>query len=129
MLDTNTIGYLMRNEPRVAQRVADTQASKLCASAVTEGEVRFGIAKRGGDAKLDAAASGLFATLQVLPWTRATAAVYGKLRAELQQRGRPLAPLDTMIAAHAIEQGAVLVTSDRALLSTPGLSSEDWLAP
>ena len=34
-----------------------------------------------------------------------------------------------MIAAHSVERGLTLVTNDRALLSTPGLASEDWLEP
>ena len=129
MLDTNTIGYLMRKNPRVLRRLADAPAVGMCASVVTEGEVRFGLAKRRGNTALEAAANAFFATIEVLPWTRSTATVYGKLRAELERRGRPLQPLDMMIAAHAIEQLAVLVTSDYALLSIPGLTSEDWVAP
>ncbi len=39
-----------------------------------------------------------------------------------------LGALDLMIAAHAIERGAVLVTSDRAFGAAPGLSVEDWTA-
>ncbi len=129
MLDTNTIGYLMRKNPRIARRLADIPAAEICASAVTEGEVRFGLAKRPGNSALEAAIDAFFETIDILPWTRATAAVYGRFRAELQGRGRPLAPLDMMIAAHALEQGAVLVSSDRALVATPGLTCEDWLAP
>lgn len=128
MLDTNTIGYLMRKNPRVARRLADIPSGQICASAVTEGEVRFGLAKRPGNAPLEAAIDAFFATIDVLPWARSTAVVYGRLRAELERRGRPLAPLDLMIAAHALEQRAVLVTSDRALVAAPGLACEDWLA-
>jgi tRNA(fMet)-specific endonuclease VapC len=128
MLDTNTIGYLMRGDHRIARRLTDTPSAEICASAVTEGEVRFGLNKRQVGAKLEAAIETFFATIEVAPWTRSTAVVYGKLRAELKRLGRPLAPLDMMIAAHALELGATLITSDRALLSTPGLTAEDWLA-
>jgi len=129
MLDTNTIGYLMRKNPRISHRLADIPSAEICASAVTEGEVRFGLAKRPGNVPLKAAIDAFFATIDVLPWTRSTAAAYRELRADLERRGRPLAPLDMMIAAHAFEQGAVLVTTDRALLLAPGLTCEDWLAP
>ena len=40
----------------------------------------------------------------------------------------PPPPLDTMIADHALEFGATLIASDRALVSTPGLTVEGWLA-
>jgi tRNA(fMet)-specific endonuclease VapC len=129
MLDTNTISYLVHKNPLIARRLVDLRADEVCASVVTEGEVRFGIAKRGRDGPLEAAIDAFFETIDVFPWTRATAAVYGRLRADLERRGRPLAPLDTMIAAHALEAGAVLVTSDRALLSAPGLTVENWLDP
>jgi tRNA(fMet)-specific endonuclease VapC len=128
MLDTNTIGYLMRRHARLAARVGSTPARQICASVVSEGEVRFGLARRGAGFKKTAMIEAFFETIAILPWTRATAAVYGRLRADLQRLGRPLAPLDTMIAAHALEAGAVLVTSDRALLGAPGLTCEDWLA-
>jgi tRNA(fMet)-specific endonuclease VapC len=129
MLDTNTIGYLMRSDPRIARRISDTPSAELCASAVTEGEVRFGLSKRKVSPAMEAAINAFFTSIHVAPWTRSTATIYGKFRADLQRQGRPLAPLDMMIAAHALELGAVLVTSDRAILSTPGLASEDWLAP
>ena len=128
MLDTNTIGYLMRKHPQVARRLSDTPAAEVCASVVTEREVRFGLAKRGVGSILEAATDAFFATFKVLPWTRSTAAVYGKLRASRERRGRRLQPLDMMIAARSHERGLTLVTNDRALLSTPGLTSEDWLA-
>ena len=128
MLDTNTVGYIMRADPRALARLAAIPESSVCASAVTEGEVRFGLAKRGAGLARRAAIDAFFETIDVLPWTSATAAVYGRLRADLQRLGRPLAPLDMMIAAHALETSAILVTSDRALLGAPGLTCEDWLA-
>ena len=126
MLDTNTISYLMRKHPRVLARLDNAGVRRLCVSVVTEAEVRFGVAKRGAPAR-ETAIQTFFEAVAVLPWTSATAAVYAAFRVDLEQRGRPLAPLDMMIAAHALEAGAVLVTSDRALLNTPGLVCEDWL--
>jgi len=39
--------------------------------------------------------------------------------------GRPLAPLDLLIAAHALAAGCTLVTADRAFAQVPGLVVED----
>ncbi len=44
----------------------------------------------------------------------------------MERRGRPLGALDLMIAAHALEAGAVLITSDRAFHFVAGLKIEDW---
>ncbi len=66
------------------------------------------------------------AAVDVLPWTGATARRYATLRAELERRGRPLGALDLMIAAHAVERDALLVTNDRAFGSVPRLRVDDW---
>ncbi|WP_414223152.1 PIN domain-containing protein [Cupriavidus necator] len=37
--------------------------------------------------------------------------------------------LDLLIAAHALETGAVLATNDQAFRRLPGLVVEDWSVP
>jgi tRNA(fMet)-specific endonuclease VapC len=98
----------------------------LCVSAVTEGEMRFGLARRPEAKAPHAAVVELLRRLDVLPWTSATAQRYGMVRAELERRDRPLGPLDLMIAAHAVEAGAVLIASDRAFRFVAALEVEDW---
>ena len=68
----------------------------------------------------------VLAAIEVLAWSSATARRYATVRAELERRGRPLGALDLIIAAHAVEYDAVLVTNDRAFGAVPGLRLEDW---
>ena len=44
----------------------------------------------------------------------------------MERGGKSLAPLDMLIAAHALEAGATLVSNDRAFRHVPGLTVEDW---
>ena len=46
MLDTNTVSHLLRAHPSVARRVVAVPMASLCISAITEGELLFGLAKR-----------------------------------------------------------------------------------
>lgn len=46
----------------------------------------------------------------------------------MRRLGKALQPLDMLIAAHALEAGATLVSSDRAFRQVPGLAVEDWMA-
>jgi tRNA(fMet)-specific endonuclease VapC len=67
-----------------------------------------------------------FLRVTILPWDSEAARQYGQLRATLERTGRPLGNLDTMIAAHALALGAVLVTNDRAFSSIKKLTVENW---
>lgn len=126
MLDTNSVSHLVKRQSNLVKRVVGAPMAALCLSAVTEGEIRFGLARRPEAKVLHAAVAELLRRLDVLPWTSATAQRYGIVRAELERRGRPLGPLDLMIAAHAVEAGVALITSDRAFRFVAGIEIEDW---
>lgn len=123
LLDTNTISYIVKGTSAAsrAQLEAVESGHVVCVSAVTEAELHYGLAKRGPSPALQAAIENLLRMLQVLPWGRAEAKIYGRLRAQQEAAGKTLGNLDMMIAAHAITVGATLVTSDRAFLQVPDL--------
>lgn len=127
ILDTNIVSLLIHGRSASAAHRADELGSgSLCVSAVTYAEACFGLAKKPGARHLAAAADLLFAELDILPWTRETAETYGRLRADMKLIGKSLSPLDMLIAAHALEAGATLVSNDRAFRNVPGLPVEDW---
>jgi len=65
--------------------------------------------------------------ITVLDFDGHVAEEYGRVRAELEQNGTPIGPLDTLIAAHARKEKLVLVTNNtREFARVPGLSLEDW---
>jgi tRNA(fMet)-specific endonuclease VapC len=46
LLDTNAVSHLIKGHPAVAQRVVEVPMASRCISAITEGELLFGLAKR-----------------------------------------------------------------------------------
>jgi tRNA(fMet)-specific endonuclease VapC len=126
MLDTNTVSHLIKAHPAVARRVVAAPMAALCISAITKGELLFGLAKRPEAKRLHLAVREILRRVDVLPWDSAVAEHYGTVRAGLERKGRILAPLDLMIAAHALSIGAVLVTSDKAFGRIADLKLEDW---
>lgn len=128
MLDTNTVSYLIKAHPAVARRVVAASMASLCVSAITGGELLFGLAKRPDAKRLHIAVRELLRRVDVLPWSSAIAERYGVVRAEMERCGKILAPLDLLIAAHALDLGTVLVTSDQAFNQVNGLHVEDWTA-
>ena len=126
MLDTNMVGFLIRGRSAVLKRVTEAPPGALCISAVTKGEIAFGLNRRPADQLLRTAVTEFLRRVDVLPWDNEVANTYGVVRAELERLGNGLGALDMMIGVHALSLGAVLVTNDQAFRAVPGLSLEDW---
>ncbi|MBU2851080.1 type II toxin-antitoxin system VapC family toxin [Acidithiobacillus ferrivorans] len=126
MLDTNTVSHLLREHPVVTKRIVAVPMASLCISAITEGELLFGLAKRPTAKRLHVAVRQFLRRVDVLPWNSSTAEHYGIVRADMEKRGRILASLDLLIAAHALSVDAALVTNDKALSQMADLQIEDW---
>lgn len=126
MLDTNTVSHLIKAHPAVARRVVAASMASLCISAITEGELLFGLAKRPDAERLHHVVREFLRRVDVLAWDSAIAEHYGTVRADMERRGKILAPLDLLIATHALSLGAVLVTNDRAFGQVADLHVENW---
>ena len=120
MLDTNTASGLLKGQPNVAARLKAARPEQVCLCG-DGGRLLYGVAKRPEATRLRASVNEFLSAIDVLPWTSATARRYAALRAELERRGRPLGPLDLMIAAQAAEHDALLVTNDCTFGMVPGL--------
>jgi len=129
LLDTNTVSYLIKRHPQVTQHLLAVPMHSICISAITAGELAFGLAKRPEVVALKAAVNEFLRRVEVLPWDATVAQTYGALRAQMQSKGTPLAALDMQITAHAVHVNATLVTSDHAFLHIDQLLVENWIEP
>jgi len=128
MLDSNTIGNLLRNNANVTRRIASVDIRSLCISSIVEGEIQYGLARRPEARRLALAIEEFLKRVESVPWDSRAARHYGELRSRLEKRGNVLSPMDTLIAAHALSLGLTFVTGDKAFQSIEGLSVEDWTA-
>lgn len=98
-------------------------------SVVTVAELEYGAHKSARrDHNLQRLAHFL-ARFELAAFDQAAAEEYGQLRAALEERGKPIGPLDTLIAAQALALGAVLVTHNTSEFSrVPKLRVRDWIA-
>lgn len=129
MLDTNTVSYILKGlSPAARTRLTSLDQEEVaCISSITEGELWYGLTRVGASKRRRQALGDFLGRLQVLPWGRGEAAAYGAVRAKQEALGKPLGPLDTQIAAHAVAAGAVLVSSDAAFRRAAGLPGlENW---
>lgn len=127
MLDTDSVSYALRGEGRVAERLLEHRPSELCMSAVTLAELRFGADKRKSR-KLHRLIDTFAASVVALPFGVDAAAQFGRVAAALARKGAPIGGFDTMIAAHAIAEGLVLVTNNaKHFARVSGLRCDNWL--
>ena len=126
LLDTNTVSFLIKGHAGVAGRVLAVPMASLCISAITEGELLFGLAKRPDAKRLHLVVQEFLRRVEVLAWDSSVTAHYGRVGASLERQGKTLAPLDLLIASHALSLDAVLVTNDKAFSQVEGLNVEDW---
>ncbi|WP_311031750.1 type II toxin-antitoxin system VapC family toxin [Mesorhizobium koreense] len=129
LLDTNTISILALNRSKGAdKRFVETSLDRVYTSAIVYGEILFGLERRPEKTRLRDTVLPLLAEIRILDWTSKSGVTYATLRAQMEQSGKSLQPLDMLIAAHALEAGATLVTNDRAFRHVPGLEIDDWTA-
>ena len=65
--------------------------------------------------------------IAVLAFDEAAAVEFGRIGAELAERGLPIGDFDVLIAAHAVAVGAVLITNnERHFARVRGLRVENW---
>jgi len=130
MLDTNTVSYIVRGQSALARRKLrqTSTRARVCISAITEAEVRYGLAKHSMSKDARYAIEQFLLNIDVLAWDSDAAKAYGSLRAQLEVKGRSLGNMDLLIAAHAIAAGAVLVTNDQAFRHARGtLVTTNWV--
>ncbi|NIE81787.1 type II toxin-antitoxin system VapC family toxin [Asaia sp. As-1742] len=128
MLDTNTVSHLVKGHPSVLDRLSRRAPSEVVISVITEGELRFGLAKRPEATRLKTIVSEFLQRVTVLPWQSSTAQTYGDLRAKLENAGKVVGTLDLLIAAHALDVGAILVSNDAGFNKIGELQLQDWTA-
>jgi tRNA(fMet)-specific endonuclease VapC len=127
LLDTNTASYVIKgNFPRVRERLLRVPMAEVGISAVTEAELRFGVARKPEAIRLKTAVDEFLLRVEALPWDSAASEQYAQVRAELERSGKPMGNLDLMIAAHALSAQLVLVTHDHVFRRIKRLKVEDW---
>ena len=127
LLDTNICIYVINaRPPAVLERFRQYRLGEIGICSVVAAELAYGVAK-SGSARNRQALEMFLAPLEVLPFDESAVWAYGALRAELDRRGTPIGALDTLIAAHALSQQALLVTNNmREFSRVDGLQLADW---
>ncbi|HMA95871.1 MAG TPA: PIN domain-containing protein [Polyangiaceae bacterium] len=133
VLDTNTLSAVMRSDPLVLSRLRGANRRDVVVPQPVFAEVAYGIARLPKSRRrqlLDERFEMLAGTFDRIEWTDAVSDTFGRIKASLERKGQRIEDFDAAIAAHALANGATLVTGNvKHMTGISELLLEDWLVP
>lgn len=128
MLDTNICIYAIKHKPdTVIRNFLSHDPEELCISAITYAELMHGVEKSMAVERNRIAMSLFLSPITILQFDEQAAEEYGRIKAELEKKGTPIGPMDTLIASHAKSRGLIIVTNNTGDFNrVVGLTVEDW---
>ncbi|MCL5779213.1 type II toxin-antitoxin system VapC family toxin [Limibaculum sp. FT325] len=137
ILDTNVVSELLRPEPesRVEGWLAAQDGAEIYLTAISEAELRYGVAIMVNGKRRDALAVTIDRILRddfagrILPFDSPAAESYAAIAADRRAAGRPIAQADCLIAAVARASGAAVATRNTADFEGCGIELiNPWIA-
>lgn len=128
MLDTNAVIMGIRHPDwPIVSKLEQHVGKDLCISAITLGELEYGIKKSRDPIRTKYGVYQFLAGIRVLSFDAAAAKHFGDIFGDLEMRRMRISDRDTMIAAHARSLGYTVVTNNiREFSRVQGLKYEDW---
>ena len=100
----------------------------IAISSITVSELYFGVYNSANPLKNGENLAKFLMGVEILDYDSKASMEYGRLRAILWKKGKPIGPLDMLIAAHAKAENLILVTNNvREFKRIDELFIEDWL--
>ena len=132
VLDTNAVSALMKGDVHVVERLRQRNKDEVSVPQPALAEIAYGI-ERLPPSKRKETLQKRFdlvrSELARAEWTDEVSECFGRIKAALEKKGRPIEDFDVAIAAHAVATGAVLVTANLDdMVRVPGIQVEDWSA-
>ncbi len=127
LLDTNTCISALKQKPVVLGHLLDKAPTDVAVSAISEAELRTGAAKSSSPTRTLRALENFLRPIAIVDFTSDDAVSCARIRARLERAGKPIGPLDTLIAAQAVSRKLVLVSNnEREFKRVSGLELANW---
>lgn len=128
MLDTNICIYVIKNKPaKVLKKFAQIDTNDICISSITSSELWYGVYKSSSFERNAIALEEFLSPLTILEYDENDSKIYGKVRANLENKGNIIGSMDLLISAHALSKNLILVSNNlKEFRRVQGLKLENW---
>ena len=127
MLDTNVLVAIAEGDRNVLRRITELSNDEVAISTLVEMEFRTNVAGLPSEHPGYLLRTAVLDTLKVYPFDSTAAVRAAELRRGLLDKGQRANRIDTLIAAHAVSLGKVLVTNNtKDFEKIPDLKLENW---
>lgn len=127
ILDTDTYIYLLQGNRKILDHIHEVSEENIFMTTISVAELYFGAFKSKKIENNIKTIQKNLEKLQILNFTKNSAKIFGRLKSELKQQGKPIADMDFAIAAIAIYHQYTLVTHNtRHFDHLAELLVEDW---
>ncbi len=128
LLDTDICIYIIKRKPeKVLRHFKSLIPGDVGISSITLAELQYGVEKSQERIRNQAALEEFLIPLDVAEYDTSAAQYYGKLRADLERKGKIIGGNDLLIASHALALSTILVTNNvKEFSRIHGLEVENW---
>jgi len=124
LLDTNIITAWLKGETSVADKI--DKAKEIHIPIIAVGELYYGAMYSSRVDKNIADINKITSNYNILVVDDAVSLVYGKIKAALKKKGKPIPENDIWIAAIAENHGLILVSRDKHFKEVETIKLKDW---
>jgi tRNA(fMet)-specific endonuclease VapC len=127
VLDSNCLIYYFKRQGRVVENLLQIPPQEIAIPTVALYELETGIVKSRFPERNRSQLEEIVSRITTLPFGLPEARASARIRANLEAKGRPIGPIDILIAGTALSHGATLVSHNtREFERVEGLALVDW---
>jgi tRNA(fMet)-specific endonuclease VapC len=112
---------------RIIQKFKQFNVGEIGVSTITVSELQYGVAKSKNHRLNEQRVEEFLSPLVILPYDENATGIYGDIRLQLEKSGKPIGPLDLLIAAQALSGDLVLITNnEKEFKRVHNLKVKNW---
>ena len=128
-LDTNICVYYIKGKyPKLLEKLLSKHPNDIKIPAIVKAELIYGAQKSERKEKNEEVIRKFLLPFEIISFGDKQSEIYGKIRADLEKKGKIIGPNDLLIASIVLSEDGILVTNnEKELKKVNELKIENWV--